>query len=74
MTSRAHVAQRDRDFNAMLAAIAAARRAQHRRIVLARFSGVCDLCGTTIEVGAKIAWRPNARATHAECFVGEVRT
>jgi hypothetical protein len=71
--TRAHVAARDADFADMMEAIERARRAQQRRVVLARFFSRCDVCRLDIEPGTPIAWRPNAKATHAACFVGEVK-
>jgi hypothetical protein len=56
----------------LIAAVQAARAAHQRRLIRAKFSGVCDVCAESIGVGDLLAWRPNAKSTHASCFKGEL--
>jgi hypothetical protein len=73
--SRAAVAQRDADFHAMLEAIDRLRGRQARearRIILARFASTCPNCSKPIASGELVAWMPNAKAIHRECYQGQI--
>ncbi len=61
-----------RRVDALRAAVERARAAHARRLIRARYSATCDVCGESVAIGDVIAWRPNAAPTHASCFKGEV--
>jgi hypothetical protein len=56
----------------LIAAVEAARAAHVRRLIRARYSATCDVCGEPVAVGDVVAWRPSAAPTHVACFKGEL--
>ncbi len=48
-----------------------ARRKSARRVIRARYSGICDACRQPVSVGDLVCWRAGTRVTHERCWVGE---
>lgn len=46
----------------------AAEEAERPRVFVAKFDGQCDECDLPIHVGQMVAWLPERRATHEECW------